>query len=71
MILLSYGKKENFNPPKRKENGAISGDIVRMGLKHGAGINDVPHFGDIVIQIKADRKTLSVEGSVDISRIDD
>lgn len=51
--------------------GAISGDIVRMGLKHGAGINDVPHFGDIVIQIKADRKTLSVEGSVDISRIDD
>ena len=83
-ILQVYPEKEPsaLAKPANKNNlagmidknaiaaAAVCGDIVRTGLKQRLG-GDAPHIGDIVLQIRADRKTLSVEGSVDISRIDD
>ena len=45
--------------------------MVRAGLKFGAGIEDVPKIGDIVLQLKASKKKLIIEGSVDISEIDE
>lgn len=50
---------------------AVKGDMVRAGLKFGAGIEDVPKIGDIVLQLKASKKKLIIEGSVDISEIDE
>lgn len=48
--------------------GAISGDLLRLGMRI-AKLKRVPRVGDVLCQIRVNDNKLTVEGSVDISRI--
>lgn len=82
--ILFYPEKEPSSVLKPKNNsklakqidrdsvfaGAVSGDLLRAGMKV-SGVQKAPKVGDAVFQLKLKRNELKIEGTVDISDIDD